>query len=81
MHETQRLGIPGVGLEDIYLGNGASELIAMSLNALLDDGDDRPQNPRHCNHQSEQSDKRGVAGGYAARHRAAGRTARSGDLL
>lgn len=40
MQETQRLGISGVGLEDIYLGNGASELIAMSLNALLDEGDE-----------------------------------------
>jgi alanine-synthesizing transaminase len=40
MHETQRQGIKGVGLDDIYLGNGASELIAMSTNALLDDGDE-----------------------------------------
>jgi alanine-synthesizing transaminase len=30
MHETQRLGIPGVQISDIYLGNGASELIAMA---------------------------------------------------
>ena len=33
-------GIEGVGIEDIYLGNGASELIVMSLNALLDSGDE-----------------------------------------
>jgi alanine-synthesizing transaminase len=40
MHETQKQGIQGVVLDDIYLGNGASELIAMSTNALLNDGDE-----------------------------------------
>ena len=40
MHETQKQGIVGVALDDIYLGNGASELIAMSTNALLNDGDE-----------------------------------------
>lgn len=40
MHETQRQGIAGVTLNDIYLGNGASDLIAMATNALLDDGDE-----------------------------------------
>jgi len=32
--------IKGVEVDDIYLGNGASELIVMSLNALLDSGDE-----------------------------------------
>lgn len=40
MHETQRQHIKGVNLEDIYLGNGASELIVMATNALLNDGDE-----------------------------------------
>jgi alanine-synthesizing transaminase len=40
MHETQKQGILGVALEDIYLGNGASELIVMATNGLLDDGDE-----------------------------------------
>lgn len=40
MHETQKQGIKGVALDDIYLGNGASELIAMATNSLLDDGDE-----------------------------------------
>lgn len=40
MHETQKQGIGGVTLDDIYLGNGASELIVMATNALLDDGDE-----------------------------------------
>ncbi len=40
MHETQKQGIQGVTLDDIYLGNGASELIAMATNALLNDGDE-----------------------------------------
>ncbi|MBX3587024.1 MAG: pyridoxal phosphate-dependent aminotransferase [Ramlibacter sp.] len=40
MHYTQQQGIKGVVLEDIYLGNGASELIVMATNALCDDGDE-----------------------------------------
>jgi alanine-synthesizing transaminase len=40
MHETQKQGLKGVVLDDIFLGNGASELIAMATNALLDDGDE-----------------------------------------
>ena len=40
MHETQKQGVKGVTLDDIYLGNGASELISMATNALLDNGDE-----------------------------------------
>jgi len=40
MHYTQQQGVQGVTLEDVYLGNGASDLIAMATNALLDDGDE-----------------------------------------
>jgi alanine-synthesizing transaminase len=40
VHYTQEKGIAGVTVDDVYLGNGASELIVMSLNALLDDGDE-----------------------------------------
>jgi len=40
MHETQKQGVKGVTLDDIYLGNGASELITMATNALLDNGDE-----------------------------------------
>jgi alanine-synthesizing transaminase len=40
MHYTQQQGIKGVTLDDIYLGNGASELIVMATNALLDTGDE-----------------------------------------
>ena len=40
MHETQKQGIQGVTLDDIYLGNGASELIVMATNGLLNDGDE-----------------------------------------
>ena len=40
MHYTQQQGIQGVTLDDVYLGNGASELIAMSTNALLNEGDE-----------------------------------------
>ena len=40
MHETQKQGVKGVTLEDIYLGNGASELIVMATNGLLDNGDE-----------------------------------------
>ncbi len=40
MHYTQQQGVKGVTVDDIYLGNGASELIAMATNALLDTGDE-----------------------------------------
>jgi alanine-synthesizing transaminase len=40
MHYTQQQGIAGVTLEDIYLGNGASDVINMAVNALLDEGDE-----------------------------------------
>ena len=40
VHYTQEKHIHGVTVDDVYLGNGASELITMSMNALLDDGDE-----------------------------------------
>jgi len=40
MHYTQQKNITGVTIEDIYLGNGASELIMLSMNALLNSGDE-----------------------------------------
>jgi alanine-synthesizing transaminase len=40
VHYTRQQGIPGVTLDDVYLGNGASELIAMATNALLNEGDE-----------------------------------------
>jgi alanine-synthesizing transaminase len=36
----QGKGITGVDIEDVFLGNGASELIVMALQALLDNGDE-----------------------------------------
>jgi len=40
MHETQRKGIAGVTIDDIIIGNGASELIVMAMQALLNNGDE-----------------------------------------
>ena len=40
MHYTQQKHIKGVTLEDIYIGNGVSELIVMAMNALLNIGDE-----------------------------------------
>ncbi|WP_157270089.1 pyridoxal phosphate-dependent aminotransferase [Azohydromonas aeria] len=40
VHYTQEKSIAGVTVDDVYLGNGASELIVMALNALLDTGDE-----------------------------------------
>lgn len=40
MQHYQSKGILGVDIEDIYLGNGASELIVMSMQALLNTGDE-----------------------------------------
>ena len=40
MQYCQLKGFPHVDIDDIYLGNGVSELISISLQALLDDGDE-----------------------------------------
>jgi len=40
MHYTQEKRIKGVTIEDIYIGNGVSELIVMAMNALLNSGDE-----------------------------------------
>lgn len=40
VHYTQEKSIAGVSVDDVYLGNGASELITMSMNALLNQGDE-----------------------------------------
>lgn len=40
VHYTQEKNITGVTVDDVYLGNGASELIVMALNGLLDNGDE-----------------------------------------
>ncbi len=40
MQECQRLQVADVEIDDIYLGNGVSELITMAMQALLNDGDE-----------------------------------------
>lgn len=40
MQYAQIKQIPNVNMEDIYTGNGVSELINISMSALLDDGDE-----------------------------------------
>ena len=40
MHYTQQKNIRGVQIEDIYIGNGVSELIVMTLQGLLNNGDE-----------------------------------------
>ncbi|MBT9494057.1 MAG: pyridoxal phosphate-dependent aminotransferase [Paucibacter sp.] len=40
VHYCQEKKIAGVTIDDVYLGNGASELITMSMNALLNSGDE-----------------------------------------
>ncbi|SFM95951.1 alanine-synthesizing transaminase [Formivibrio citricus] len=40
MHYTQEKKIADVTVEDIYIGNGASELIVMAMQALLNNGDE-----------------------------------------
>lgn len=40
MQYCQLKNIPNVGMNDIYTGNGVSELITMSMQGLLDDGDE-----------------------------------------
>ena len=40
MQYYQQKNIPNVGMQDIYTGNGVSELISISMQALLNDGDE-----------------------------------------
>ena len=40
MQYNQRMGISDVEIDDVYIGNGVSELISMSLSALLNEGDE-----------------------------------------
>ena len=40
MHYSQQQGVEGVTLDDIYLGNGASDLITMAVMTLLNEGDE-----------------------------------------
>jgi alanine-synthesizing transaminase len=40
VHYCQEKGIKGVTVDDVYLGNGASELIVMAINALCNEGDE-----------------------------------------
>lgn len=40
MQECQRLNVRNVEIDDIYLGNGVSELITMAMQALLNNGDE-----------------------------------------
>ncbi len=40
MQYYQQMNVEGVGIEDIYLGNGVSELIVIALQALLNNNDE-----------------------------------------
>lgn len=40
MQYTQQIGISGVDVEDVYIGNGVSEMVVMALQGLLNDGDE-----------------------------------------
>ncbi len=40
MQYCQTKNIPNVGIDDIYTGNGVSEMIVMSMQGLLNDGDE-----------------------------------------
>ena len=40
VHYTQQCGVSGVTVDDVYLGNGASELIQIAISALVNDGDE-----------------------------------------
>ncbi|HAB56329.1 MAG TPA: aminotransferase [Cellvibrionales bacterium] len=40
MQDCQLRGVEGVEVDDIYLGNGVSELIVMAMQGLLNDGDE-----------------------------------------
>ena len=39
MQYYQKLGVVGVDVEDVYIGNGVSELVVMAMQGLINDGD------------------------------------------
>ena len=39
MQYYQKLGVAGVDVEDVYIGNGVSELVVMAMQGLINDGD------------------------------------------
>ena len=41
-------GIPNVGVDDVFTGNGVSELITLSMQGLLDNGDEVHDLSCHC---------------------------------
>ena len=40
MQYCQQVAIPDVDVEHVYIGNGVSELVVMSMQALVNDGDE-----------------------------------------
>jgi len=40
VHDFQNKGVMDVGVDDVYIGNGVSELIVMSMQGLLNSGDE-----------------------------------------
>ncbi|HVT63264.1 MAG TPA: pyridoxal phosphate-dependent aminotransferase [Legionellaceae bacterium] len=40
LHDMQQQNVTGITIDDIYIGNGVSELIVLSMNALLNNGDE-----------------------------------------
>jgi alanine-synthesizing transaminase len=40
MQYTQQIGVRGVDIEDVFIGNGVSELIMMAMQGLLNNGDE-----------------------------------------
>ena len=40
MQYCQRIGIDGVSVDDVFMGNGVSELIVMAMQGLLNNGDE-----------------------------------------
>lgn len=40
VHETQKQGVQGVAVEDVVIGNGVSELIMITMQALIENGDE-----------------------------------------
>ena len=40
MQYAQQLGIDGVGIDDVFIGNGVSELVMLAVQGLLENGDE-----------------------------------------
>src|ERR1700710_3182 len=81
--QQQERGVKGVSVEEVFIGNGVSELIDLTLRALLNAGDGGAGHEAHACHrarESQQSDRCRLSSRGARVDRAACRETPAGRL-